>query len=94
MRRTLAWILAALLALGATSCSDLLSPGCGGCPGDAHWESTAVGWIAPVYDTYCVSTSGGAVRLLDECCCDGKALSAAAAAAAPADRGVLTARYE
>lgn len=73
---------AVLVMLCLSSCADLLSPdgGCRDCPGGAHWEYTCVGWIAPVCDTYCVSNSGGGVRVLDGCCCSGKALPAAAPA--------------
>ncbi len=80
MKRTLGLIMGVLLALCLSSCADLLSPdgGCGDCPGGAHWENTCIGWIAPVCDTYCVSSAGDGLRLLDECCCGGKARPAAA----------------
>ncbi len=98
MKRLLMLGAGLLLALCLSSCADLLLPGegCGDCAG-AHWENTCLGWIAPVCDTYCVSGSGGGVRLLDECCCAGKALPAAPRAdgpAAPPAWRPLTARYE
>jgi hypothetical protein len=74
MKRQIRAGLACLCGLGLSSCSGLLWPdGCGDCAGGAHWETTCIGWIAPVCDTYCVSTSGGSVQLLDACCCGDKA---------------------
>jgi len=68
---------AVVLTFGLTGCIDIFSPDCDDCPSDAHWENTCIGWIAPVCGTYCVSSSNGGVRLLDECCCGGKDLGKA-----------------
>jgi hypothetical protein len=66
-----------LLTLGLAGCLDLFAPECDNCPNNAHWEYTCVGWIAPVCDTYCVESRDGGVRMLDKCCCGGKAQSGA-----------------
>ena len=59
-----------LLMLTVSACLDLFEPGCDDCGTKPHWEYTCIGWIAPVCDTYCVSTTeDGGVRLLDDCCC-------------------------
>jgi hypothetical protein len=91
MKRMIGVVLGALLALGVSSCGDLLSSGCGNCPSGAHWERTCLGWISPVCDTYCVAYRDGATQLLDECCCGDKALPPAAPASssspAPAAAG-------
>ncbi len=77
MKRTVGCGVGFVLILGLAACSDSLGPDCDDCPDDAHWEYTCVGWIAPICDTYCVSsTDGGGVRMLDECCCGDKDLPA------------------
>lgn len=74
MKRMIGAGLGLLLTLCLSSCFGSLWPDdCGDCPGDAHWEYTCVGWIAPVCDNYCVTTASGAVRVLEECCCSDKA---------------------
>ena len=93
MKRMIGVMLGALLALGVSSCGDLLSPGCGDCPSGAHWERTCLGWISPVCDTYCVAYHNGTTQLLDECCCGDKSLPAVVSAPAAAGRDTTAGRF-
>lgn len=78
MKRIVNCGLGILLMVGLTGCIDLGGPKCDDCPDDARWQYACLGWIAPVCDTYCLSsTEDGGVRLLDECCCGKKDMSKA-----------------